>query len=159
MNSKNLPVILLSILLALLILLGFFAKDNLNNFISQKMKTSGNETALSGKKLANSLFNYAENGLSYEFTILEFSTQNCTVCKQMEKVLEEISNCCSEKINIVFYNTMVPENQKLVSHFAIPAVPMQVLLDKKGNEFFRNYGFISAAGLKEKIDQKMADSN
>jgi thioredoxin 1 len=150
MNRQNLPVIFLS-LLVLILLAGYVFKGNINRYISEKMRvTSGNN--LSVEKLIDERYNYLQNGEQFDFTLLEFGSKGCAVCKQMETVLEEISNCCSDKINVVFINTMYPENQALVKHFGISAIPIQVLLDKQGREFFRNYGFISAGDLKDRFN-------
>ncbi len=153
MSRQNLPLILSSLLVVLL-LLAYLMKDNLNSFISQQMQaTAVTESRLSGEALKDSLFNYSENGQPYSYTLLEFGSTGCTVCKQMEVVLEEIRTCCSEEVNVVFLNTMFPENQQLVSHFAISAIPMQVVLDKDGKEVFRNYGFISAEDLRKQMSR------
>jgi thioredoxin 1 len=46
---------------------------------------------------------------------------------------------------------MKPENLPWMKYYGISAVPMQILLDKQGNEFFRHYGFISAEELFSKL--------
>jgi thioredoxin 1 len=69
----------------------------------------------------------------------------------MEPVLEEIKNSVKPKINVVFLNIMHPENLSMMKYFGISAVPMQILLDKNGKEFFRNYGFISTEELHTKF--------
>lgn len=153
MSRQNLPVFLLSLLVVLL-LAAYLFKDNLNGFISGKMQaTAQNGSWMSAGALVDSLYNYSANGLDYSYTLIEFGSKGCTVCKQMEVVLEEMRTCCPGEVNVVFVNTMFPENQQLVAHFAISAIPMQVVLDKQGTEVFRNYGFISAEDLKRKMKQ------
>ncbi|MFW6289707.1 MAG: thioredoxin family protein [Mariniphaga sp.] len=155
MSRQNLPVILLSILVVLL-LAAYLFKDKVNSFISAQMQAStGIESRMSGEALSDSLFNYSKNGKPYTYTLLEFGSTGCAVCKQMEVVLEEIRSCCSKEVNVVFLNTMFPENQQLVSHFAISAIPMQVVLDKNGKEVFRNYGFISAEDLRKQMNRQI----
>lgn len=62
----------------------------------------------------------------------------------MEPVLEEIRNSEKPKVNVVFLNIMHPENLSMMKYYGISSVPMQILLDKQGKEFFRHYGFFSA---------------
>jgi thioredoxin 1 len=70
----------------------------------------------------------------------------------MEPVLEEIRNSDKVKVNVVFLHVMNPDNQKLIQYYGISAVPMQILLDSKGNEFFRHYGYITASQILAKLN-------
>lgn len=135
--------IIITGVLVLLLALGFVLKKNLNSFISQKMKEqTSTETSLTAKEEIQKNYNYLENGKDYDFTFLEFSSSGCAICKQMEPVLEQIKNSEKVRVNVVFLHIMKPENLSLMKYYGISAVPMQILLDKKGNEFFRHYGFI-----------------
>lgn len=143
--------------MAVLLILGYFNKNSLNDFISKQMKAQAEtETILSSKELINSKYNYSENGKNYEYTLLEFGSTGCAICKQMEDELEKIRKSNLENINVVFLNTIHPENQNMVKYFGIAAIPMQVLLDKSGKEFFKNYGFISAEDLIAKTVENAA---
>lgn len=152
MLKKTGPFILAAFLLVLLIV-GYSGRNNMNRFISEKMKEQATaETKLSVNELIQKNYNYTENTLNYDFTLLEFGSTGCAVCKRMEPVLEEIRNTQQTKVNVVFLHIMKSENQPLMKYYGISAVPMQILLDKQGREFFRHYGFISAAELTEKIN-------
>jgi thioredoxin 1 len=152
MLKKIGPFILAAFLLVLLIV-GYSGRNNMNRFISEKMKEQATaETKLSANELIQKNYNYAENTLDYDFTLLEFGSTGCAVCKRMEPVLEEIRNTQQAKVNVVFLHIMKPENQSLMKYYGISAVPMQILLDKQGREFFRHYGFISAAELMKKLN-------
>jgi len=151
MIRKNLPVILLSLLVVLL-LLGYIMKDNLNDFISGKIKNSASTTAtLSGEEWVETSLNYVKNHKGFQYTVLEFRSIVCDICKRMEPELEKISNSQNKKINVIVLNIMNPGNLELIKYFGISAVPIQILLDKKGNEFFRHYGFISAEEIMAKL--------
>lgn len=153
MKKQNLPIILLSLLIVLL-LLGYFMKDTLNNFISEKMqKSAGTEVILSGEQWVDSLFNYTKNEEDFEFTLLQFKSTGCTICKQMEPVLAEMKNAPEIKVNVVELNVMNPNSQNVMKYFGISAVPTQLVLNKEGVELFRNYGFIAASELKLKFHQ------
>jgi thioredoxin-related protein len=151
MQKKHIPVILLSLLIALL-LLGYFAKDSLNNFISEKMRESaGTEVILSGEQWVDSLFNYTENEENFEYTLLQFKSSGCTICKEMEPELEKIKSTSGIKINVTVLNVMNVNSQNVVKYFGISAVPTHLILDKQGNEIFRKYGFVPAEELLRKM--------
>jgi hypothetical protein len=38
-----------------------------------------------------------------------------------------------------------------MKYYGISAIPMQIILDKQGTEFYRHYGFISSNDLISKI--------
>ncbi|MBN1986853.1 MAG: thioredoxin family protein [Prolixibacteraceae bacterium] len=145
--------LLLVLSFGIFLIIGYVQKDKLNQLISEKMQTqTATETLLSAKEFIQKNYNYAQNGEDYEFTFLEFSSSGCAVCKQMEPVLEEVEKLEHVKVNVVFLHIMNPENLDLMKYYSISAVPMQILLDYQGNEFFRNYGFISTAELLEKFE-------
>ena len=51
------------------------------------------------------------------------------------------------RVNVVFVNIMLPENQRLMKYYGIAAIPTQVLLNKEGKEFFRHTGYFSTNEL------------
>lgn len=154
MKKINWPIVLLSVLV-LLLLIAYVNKNNLNEFISNTLqKQASPEVILSAEEIIQKNYNYQKNKQDFEFTFLEFSSTGCAVCKQMEPVLEEIKVLKKVKVNVVFLHIMKSENQDLMKYYGISAVPMQILLDKNGKEFFRHYGFISSADLETKIIQQ-----
>ena len=145
--KKYRPLFLIVPLLVLLII-AFLGRNTLNNFIAEKMRSQATGVdSLSVVHLIESNYNYSKNRADFEFTLIEFGSTGCTVCKQMEPVLEEVRKLENPKVNVVFLNIMHPENLPQMKFFGVSAVPMQILLDKQGKEFFRHYGFISAADL------------
>lgn len=140
--KKILPIVIITFSMVLLII-AFFSKNSLNNFISKQMKEQTTMVdSVSVARLIDSNYNYSTNGMNYDFTLLEFGSTGCTICKQMEPVLEEMRKLETPKVNVVFLNIMHPENLAMMKFFGISAVPMQILLDKQGKEFYRHYGFI-----------------
>ncbi|KAF0238000.1 MAG: hypothetical protein FD181_1396 [Prolixibacteraceae bacterium] len=149
--KKIFPFVLV-VLLAVYLIIGFLGKNTLNNFISKKMKgLAGREITFSVEKQIDAKYNYLQNKQFFDFTLLQFGSTGCTVCKQMEPVLEEMRKLEHPKVNVVFINIMYPENQSMMKYFGISAVPMQILLDNRGKEFFRHYGFISSGDLLAKF--------
>lgn len=139
-------------MLLVLLLFGYLQKDKLNSYISNEMQQQvSTETKTSVEEQIHSKYNYQQNGSNYNFTLIEFGSSGCAICKQMEPVLENLRNEKSSKINVVFMHIMKPENLPWMKYYGISAVPMQILLDKQGNEFFRHYGFISAEELLSKL--------
>lgn len=128
-------------------------KDELTNLASTSIKSqAGSEIQKSESAYVDSAFNYAKNGLSYEVTFLEFGSKGCSACKRMEGVMSEIRATYPDKVNVVFVNILLPENQRLMKYYGIAVIPTQVLLDKEGEEFFRHTGYISANDLKPHFD-------
>jgi thioredoxin 1 len=124
----------------------------MNSYISKMMKEQASpETINMGEALVDSLYNYSFNELKYEITFLEFGSKGCSACKRMETVMEEIRSQYPKKVNVVFYDILLPKNQKLMKYFGIAAIPTQVLLNKNGEEFFRHTGFYSQDELSRKI--------
>lgn len=151
MKKQFLPVIFLSLLIALL-LLGYFMKDNLNNYISNKMRESTpNGEVLSGEQWVDSLFNYTQNRKDFEYTLLQFKSGGCSICKQMEPELEKVNNASGKKINVTVLNVMNTNSQNVMKYFGISAVPTHLILDKQGKEIFREYGYIPAEELLQKM--------
>lgn len=139
------------ILMFTLLILGYAAKDTLNNYLSETMKTQASpEITRSGSALVDSLYNYSKNGQPYEATFLEFGATGCSACKRMESVLEEIKTQRAT-VNVVFMNVLQPESQNLMKLYGIAAIPTQVLLDKNGREFFRHSGYYSVEELEQKL--------
>jgi len=134
--------------MTLLLLFAYLGKNTLNKYLSEQMKLQVEpETILSAEGLINLNYNYVKNGQLFEYTLLEFGSTGCTVCKQMEPVLDEIRNLPNPRIKVDFLNIMKPENLSLMKFYGILAVPMQILLDSQGKEFFRHYGFIATSEL------------
>ncbi|MDA3954427.1 MAG: thioredoxin family protein [Bacteroidales bacterium] len=145
--------------LALIILFFIFLfvfKEKLNNVASKAILTQVDaEIINSASTYVDSLFNYQTNNLDYHLTLLEFGSTGCVSCKRMEKVLIEIKEKYPMAVNIVFLNVTLPENQYLIKYFGIAAIPTQVILDKRGEEFFRHTGFYSTKNLSVQIDTRI----
>lgn len=138
-----------------LIIFAFSMKGRLNDIISEKMQQEVSvENTLTAEDQIQTKYNYTQNGQNYDFTFLEFSSTDCAICKQMEPVLEEMKKSDKVNVNVVFLHIMKPENLDLMKYYGISAVPMQILLDKQGNEFFRHYGYISSSELEIKFLEK-----
>lgn len=151
MIRKYWPVLLLGLIVFLLIL-GYLSKNNLNDYLSDKMREpAGSDVSISGEMWVDSLFNYNKNGKDFRFTLLEFKSNGCSICKRMEPELGKIRRNSNQKVNVVVLNIMNQNSLNMMKYFGISAVPTQLLLDENGKEFFRNYGFIAAEELKKQL--------
>ena len=149
--KKYWPLFLIIPLLILLVI-GILSKNTLNDFISEKMKEqTSTADSVSVEQFIELNYNHAQNKSGFEFTLLEFSSGTCAICKQMEPVLEEIHQLENPKVKVVFLNIMQPENLPQMKFFGISAVPLQIVLDREGKEIYRHYGFISAPELLSKF--------
>jgi thioredoxin 1 len=151
-KGKNTIQTILALIVTGMLLLLLFNKNKLNDFISGEIqKQALSEYHFSKDALIDSLYNYTKKGQDYAFTLLEFGSGTCAICKQMEPVLEEFRKLDKPKVNVVFLNIMQPENLPQMKFFGISAVPLQIVLNKEGKEIFRHYGYISASDLLSKF--------
>ncbi len=57
--------------------------------------------------------------------------------------MEEIRNQYPDIVNVVFTNVRLKESKTIMDFFGVITIPMQVLLDKDGKEFYRHNGVLS----------------
>lgn len=82
-------------------------------------------------------------------TLLKFSADYCTPCKQLTKTFSEITleGITLEEIDI-------EGNLDLVKQWSIRSVPTLILLDEGGKEIKRHTGSLSATALMEFLEQE-----
>lgn len=141
--------LLLSVLFFAVLLLN---KQNMENYIS-KIAKQGNTTEnnLTTEAKLDALYNYSENNKTFQFTFLEFGAKGCSACMRMEGVMDEIRKNHSDKINVVFYNVLLPENQEYMSYYGVATIPTQIFLDSNGREISRHSGYISTNEIYKSI--------
>ncbi len=134
---------------ALLLSITFFAvlllnKQNMENYVSKIVKQGNSaESNLNTVAKLDALYNYSGNNKTFQFTFLEFGAKGCSACLRMEVVMDEVRKNHGDKINVVFYNVLLPENQEYMTFYGVVTIPTQILLDNSGKEIFRHNGFIS----------------
>jgi thiol-disulfide isomerase/thioredoxin len=152
-KTKQVLSIAFLVLSVLFFVLLIAFKDKLNDLASKSIKAqAGSEIQNSESAFIDSAYNYAKNGLKYEVTFLEFGAKGCSACKRMESVMSEIRTQYPNRVNVVFVNIMIPENQPLMKYYGIAAIPTQVLLNKESKEFFRHTGYFSSVELSKEIE-------
>ena len=131
-----------------------FHKD-IATYISQsKIEQLSTNTKKSISDSIAQKYNYHHNGGTYDYTFIEFGSTGCHSCRQMEEVMEKIKTEYKGKVNVVFINLMEPESKRFFEYYRVATIPTQILLDRKGKEFFRHTGFYSADELSTHFTMK-----
>lgn len=141
-------------IISVLVLLGslFLLRGNISRFLSG-IQTK-NSTDIKHEAIADTIikrYNYNRNDSDYQVTFLEFGATTCHSCQLIEKVMEEVRERYSSKVNTVFINVTLPANKDIVKYFGIVTIPAQILLDKNGKEYYRHEGYISADDLSKQF--------
>lgn len=73
--------------------------------------------------------------------VVEFMSQNCSICKRMEPIVQEMQTTCSGKnVDIRQVDISLPENKHYVRKYRLVGVPTFLMLDEKGHEVARLVG-------------------
>jgi len=85
-------------------------------------------------------------------SVVEFFTDWCTVCKQVEPILQTLSKT---QAKVKFFKINAGQNQSLASRFSIMSVPT-LLFIKDGKLVDQVVGFANQSQLKEKIAKRLS---
>jgi len=113
------------------------------------------DTLVSVTESIRTLYDYSSSHLSYKLTCLEFGSKGCIPCKKMEHVMDSVKAAYSSTVKVVFYDVRDKKNKVIVKHFGIRMIPVQVLLDRNGNEYYRHLGYFSFDSLALKINEQL----
>lgn len=136
-------IIPIALIIALFVFKQYFLNE-LSNSIASGNAPPGTENYYSEYDLSTSQ-------TQFKGSLLEFGAKNCSACRQMAKVLEEIRVAFPRELQIEFINTTTKEGLTKGKKFGLIAIPMQILLDNEGKLVFRHTGYISTADLSQKI--------
>ena len=81
-------------------------------------------------------------------TLLKFSADYCTPCKQLSKTLAEVN-----LQDVSYQEISIEGNLHLVKQWSIRSIPTLILLDEGGKEIKRHTGSLSAPALMEFLEQ------
>jgi thioredoxin 1 len=84
-------------------------------------------------------------------TLAEFGRGTCIPCKEMQPILEELSQQYKNRMVVLSLN--VDDYRDLTNQFKIMAIPTQIILDKDGKELFRHIGFWSKNEIIAQLDK------
>ncbi|HNW70177.1 MAG TPA: thioredoxin family protein [Bacteroidales bacterium] len=145
-------------LLSVLLCVASLQFSSCSNNPGQKYK-NGNadvkDTLVSVNDSIRALYDYSSSHLSYKLTWLEFGSQGCVPCKRMERVMDSVKAAYSSTVNVVFYDVRDKKNKVIVNHFEIRMIPVQVLLDRNGKEYYRHIGYFSFDSLANKFNERL----
>jgi thiol:disulfide interchange protein len=154
MLKRNGFLILMIVVVAGLIVAAF-NKNKIYDLIGKEVqKGTSEEVKFAAGKYVDQAYNYAKNNKDFEFTLLEFKSSGCSICKQMEPVLEAIKNWDGAKVNVQVIQIMNPDSQALMKFFGIATVPTHIILNNEGKAIYKKYGFISESELKSRLISK-----
>lgn len=86
-------------------------------------------------------------------TFVELGSVNCIPCKKMQPVMKSIEERYGDQIKVIFYDISKPQHREQAVKHRVQAIPTQVFLDAKGNEFFRHMGYFNEESI-DKLLQK-----
>ena len=72
-------------------------------------------------------------------TVAEFGWRECTPCKRMKPVLEELAVEYGDRLNVVIVE--VYEHMELARQHEIITIPTQIIFDRNGAEATRHIGY------------------
>lgn len=153
-NAKQVVAVLFLCIAIFFIVALFLLRDQLTDYTSKAMKAQvSTQVSQDMANYIDSSYNYMSKGESYKATFLEFGATGCSTCKRMESVMEEIKHYHGKDINVVFVHVLKNENRRLMKYFGVATIPTQVLLNKKGKEFYRHSGFITPEEIVKEVDR------
>jgi len=94
-----------------------------------------------------------DNAPMIRFT--EYYSPQCESCTEMEPVINEVLSGFSGKLIVDRVNLDTPEGTSRGKALAIKNIPVIVLTDREGREYFRHEGKIDGALLKKLIKDKI----
>ena len=153
---KNMSKALTAKIAIALVIISFFIllskRAELSCFLTKYQLSHSNiELTQSDSSLFMKQFTQINTNEVFEFTLIEFGANACVPCRKMDTVLVEIKEIYGNKINIHFLNVREEKGKKAAKYFGVHAIPVQIILDRKGKEVFRHIGFYSTKNLQNEI--------
>lgn len=76
-------------------------------------------------------------------TFIELGSVGCIPCDKMQPIMKEIEEEYKGQVKVIFYDVRTAFSEPYKKKFNIRAIPIQVFLDKDGNEYFMHLGFFA----------------
>lgn len=86
--------------------------------------------------------------------LIDYFATWCGPCKMMHPILEDLKKQMGDRIKIIKIDIDTPANRQIVYTYHIQSVPT-LMLFQEGKMLWRQSGVVSAAQLKETIEQKV----
>jgi thioredoxin 1 len=96
---------------------------------------------------------------TYKVTFIELGSVRCIPCQQMQAVMKSIETKYSKEVKVDFYDVWTEAGKPFGAKYGIEAIPTQVFLDDKGNEYYRHVGFFPEEELVKVLQMKGVKRN
>jgi len=73
----------------------------------------------------------------------------------MEYVIDSVKAAYNLSVNVVMFDVRDKKNKAMVNYYGINLIPVQILLDSNGNEYFRHIGYFSYDSLSFKLNEHL----
>jgi len=90
----------------------------------------------------------------YKVTFIELGSVRCIPCQQMQPVMKSIEAKYGKEVKVVFHDVWTEAGAPNAQKYGIEAIPTQVFLDEKGQEYFRHVGYFPEEELVKVLQQK-----
>lgn len=90
----------------------------------------------------------------YKVTFIELGSVRCIPCQQMQPIMDTIRVRYGKQVNVVFHDVWTQQGAPFADKYGVSAIPTQVFLDEKGQEYFRHVGFFPLEELVKILNQK-----
>jgi thioredoxin 1 len=84
-------------------------------------------------------------------TMLDLGAKKCIPCKMMAPILEKLKKHYEGRASIIFIDVWKHEDQ--IKKYGIRAIPTQIFYDEKGNEVYRNVGFMGEKAIIRQLEK------
>ena len=75
--------------------------------------------------------------------LVDLGSKQCIPCQMMAPILDELTNEYAGRMEIVFIDVWLPENEAIAEAYGITSIPTQIFYDGAGRELARHVGFMS----------------
>jgi thiol-disulfide isomerase/thioredoxin len=111
---------------------------------------SGDGQSVGGLSTPAVAARYRASGLP---RLVDLGSTNCTACKKMALVLEELTRDHAGRLDVEFIDVGLRENQPLAREYGVRLIPTLVFLDAEGAELWRHEGPLDRAEILAKWNE------
>ena len=87
-------------------------------------------------------------------SLIQFSATWCNPCQMLKKIISELSDEMSDKLN--FFYIDIDSELNTATRFNIRGVPTLILMDKEGNEKIRKVGATTKANVSSWLQDNLS---
>lgn len=91
---------------------------------------------------------------NHKVTFIELGSTRCIPCQQMQPVMKSVEEKYGKQVKVVFHDVWTEAGAPYGKQYNIEAIPTQIFLDEKGQEFFRHVGYFPEEELVKVLKDK-----